>query len=172
MAQGFLERALLSELPFLGSVVLVWEDPWGTQPWTWCNLCWSNSICFLSSHCSDLQTSDWACSITGQRHRVISSVNIYWRSIRPLGYKSEYNSVLALTELINEWAGREKSIWILRLKCVFISSKHLRRNQDCKWRTRLFSKKVSTLLIASGMTIPRAKKKCRWLKGYSHKGVK
>ena len=26
--------------------------------------------------------------------------------------------------------------------------------------------------MASGMTIPRAKKKCRWLKGYSHKGVK
>ena len=33
-------------------------------------------------------------------------------------------------------------------------------------------KKEATLLMASGMTIPRAKKKCRWLKGYSHKGVK
>lgn len=33
-------------------------------------------------------------------------------------------------------------------------------------------KKVANLLIASGMTIPRAKKKCRWLEGYNHKEVK
>lgn len=157
MAQGFLRRTLLSQLVFLGSVVLVWEDPWGTQPWTWCNLCWSSSLCFLSSHCNDLQTSDWACSITGQRHRVISSVNIYWRSIRPWGHKSEYDSVPALTELINEWAGREKSVWILRLKSVFISSKHLRRNQDCKWRTRLFSKKGSNLADGIWNDYPKSK---------------